>query len=396
MELFFYLVAIEVIFFLFSHYIRKRNQWFILSKDRMPEFSNNVLDKVISNSYDSLLGWDRKPNTAGKEQCESGEVSWHINNDGVRNNLEFNYQESKIAIFGDSFTFSREVNDNQTWGYKLSLLSNTNVQNYGVGNHGFDQSIIKLSQKLKDKAIQPRTIVIGVVPDTVSRILSVWKHYYEYGNIYGFKPRFVLEDNKLKYIDNFINTPDKLISYQNYLQQIQKYDYFYKYKFLKEIVSFPYAINFFKNIKRNLNFSFETLKKGKINKPTSYVMKKNLECRIKLYQDINNVNLFIEQIKLLEDLSKEYLFNAYLLLMPQKDDFNYIQNSQNHFYKTLIDRIPENIICIDIYKYLKNYSSSEIDSFYSEDSDYGGHFSPKGNSLIADIVFKIINQSETK
>jgi hypothetical protein len=81
-----------------------------------------------------------------------------------------------------------------------------------------------------------------VVPDTISRIVSVWKHYYEYGNTFGFKPRFVLKNNKLKLIQNPIDDESKFYRYHDFLDEIRNNDFFYRKKFRKEKISFPYSV----------------------------------------------------------------------------------------------------------------------------------------------------------
>lgn len=387
-EIIFTLILIEITFFLFSLYVRKHNQWFIINKDKRPKFSKEVLEKVLSKSFDPVLGWNRQPNTSGSEKGKYGIVHWNINAAGARDNLEYNHHKSFISLFGDSFTFAREVNDNETWGYNLSSLTQSNVQNFGVGNYGFDQAMIKLNTKLKSEKFRPEIVIIGVVPDTISRVLSVWKHYYEYGNIFGFKPRYIMNDTKVQLIANIIDSKDRFENYEKYLTQIQQYDYFYKHKFLKEIISFPYTLHFIKNLRRNLFLSLETLKKRHIDKPTDYIMHKNLEYRIDLYKDKSNIDLLVEELKLFEILSKEYNFKPYFLIMPQKDDVKYIQTKKYHFYKTLIDRVPENIVCIDVLENLKNFSSEELDSLYSEKSEYGGHFSDKGNAFVANVLYE--------
>lgn len=55
-----------------------------------------------------------------------------------------------------------------------------------------------------------------VTPWTVERIISVWKHYCEPGNILAAKPRFILEKDKLKLVENFIKDPKDLIKIKYY------------------------------------------------------------------------------------------------------------------------------------------------------------------------------------
>ena len=55
--------------------------------------------------------------------------------------------KSNILCFGDSFTFCRQVNDNETWEYYLSELENTNVKNFGVGR--FEMLLFGMEQQSK-------------------------------------------------------------------------------------------------------------------------------------------------------------------------------------------------------------------------------------------------------
>ena len=53
------------------------------------------------------------------------------------------FKDVKYLVFGDSFAFCRYVNDNETWEYYLENLLQKNIRNYGVGNFGVDQAILK-------------------------------------------------------------------------------------------------------------------------------------------------------------------------------------------------------------------------------------------------------------
>jgi len=382
----------EIVFFVFSNYIRSRNQWFITTKDKKLLFNQQTLKKIFIKSYDPVLGWDRKPNTSGVEVSETDTTRWSINKNGARDNLEYNNQKSYISLFGDSFTFSREVNDNETWAYQLSSLRKTNIENFGVGNFGFDQALLKLTNKLALKNFRPKIVIIGIVPDTISRVLSVWKHYYEYGNLYGFKPRYILKNGNISLVDNYIDNQDKFYEIEKYIGQIQRDDFFYKNKFLKEVIDFPYTIGFLKNLKRNLSLSYETLKKGYVKVPPASIMQKNLDYRIALYKEKENTDLLVEELKLFEMLSQKYDFKAYFLIIPQKDDVNYIKNSKYHFYQTLIDSVPNAISCIDIYRYFKEYSKKDLDALYSQSTEYGGHLNNKGNIILAKILDNLIHK----
>ena len=248
------LVLIELITMFLVKVVNKKFQWLIIGKDQTPKLSDSGLKKFFSHGYDPVLGWIRKPNTSHSEQSRNKITNWNINSQGYRANLENESLVNKISCYGDSFTFARQVNDNETWEYYLSKLTNTNVKNFGVGNYGLDQSLLRLKREfLKNKT---ELVILGVVPDTISRIVSVWKHYYEYGNTFGFKPRFYVKNNELCLLENIINSESKFSNYNLHLSEIQNFDFFYTKKFKKELLSFPYFISILKNPKRNILIIF--------------------------------------------------------------------------------------------------------------------------------------------
>ena len=104
--------------------------------------------------------------------------------------------------FGDSYTFCRQVKDNETWEEIISKKKKTFVANYGVGNYGLDQAFLKLNLSKKNK--ENKIIIFGFVPETICRIQSCWKNYLEFGNISSFKPSVRLKDNSLQFRSNFL------------------------------------------------------------------------------------------------------------------------------------------------------------------------------------------------
>ena len=137
--------------------INKDFQWLIIEKDEAPKLSKQGLRKFLLHGYDPELGWVRKPNTSHDEIGEKETTTWHIDERGSRKNPYLGSKESKISCYGDSFTFARQVNDNETWEYYLSELTKTNVQNFGVGNYGLDQAVLRLK---RDFPKNPTKIVI--------------------------------------------------------------------------------------------------------------------------------------------------------------------------------------------------------------------------------------------
>lgn len=387
-------VVIELSIYLIVKFVNKEFPWLIINKDEKPILPIDGLKKFIPLGYDAELGWVRKPNTEHNEHGKNGAIKWSINSNGSRTNPGFDDCESKISCYGDSFTFSRQVSDDETWEHYLSKMKQTNVQNFGVGNYGLDQAILRLKREFPHHKTD--TVILAVVPDTISRILSVWKHYYEYGNTFGFKPRFILKNNNLELIPNPINEENQFQNYNEKLDQIQKYDYFYKNKFKKEIIHFPYSLTILKHIKRNFGIIYWILKihhakKSGTNtpklawKPMNIIMNINLSWRVKLYQDKSITLLLHSLIKEFVDYANNNNFNPVFMFLPQKDDLLYIKKNYN-FYQPFIDEINK-ISDLKIIDVTNNFlQESNLDLLYSDSNNYGGHYSPTGNRKIADII----------
>jgi len=374
--------------------VKKQFQWIITKSDERPTLSIQGLKKFISHGYDSELGWVRKPNTSHSEDGEYEKTKWSINEKGARTNIDFETQNSKISCYGDSFTFCRQVNDNETWEHFISMQIGSNVQNFGVGNYGVDQSLIRMKREFSRNKTD--IVILGVVPDSIRRNLNVWKHYFEYGNTFGFKPRFIINKNKLKLIKNPIDDERKFFEYEKYLEKLVKDDYFYEKKFKKEIIKFPYIISILKNPKRNLQLIYwikkiDNFKKNGKNfkriawNPMKIIMRINLNWRIKLFNDYNSVILFKKIIEEYVNFSLEESFKPIFVFLPQKDDLLFIRKKY-HFYKKFINELEliDKLFVIDVTEQL--LKEPDIDRLYVEKNEYGGHLSKVGNQKVAELI----------
>lgn len=390
----------EIVTYKTVRYVNKKFQWLVIAKDEKPILAEKGLKRFIPHGYDHELGWIRKPKTFDVEKSNGRESKWTINSDGCRTNPQFDELTSQISCYGDSFTFCRQVNDDETWEHYLSKIQNTNVKNFGVGNYGLDQAVLRLKRDYQKN--KTKTVIVGIVPDTISRILSSWKHYYEYGNTFAFKPRFILRDGNLELVKNYIDDVEKFKKYTEFLQAIKSTDFFYEQKFKKEILRFPYSLYIFRNPSRNFKIIFwvltiEFMKKIKMNiqriewNPMRIIMRINLRWRVKLYQNNDTVTLLESIVKEYVTFAKENDFVPFLCILPQKDDVNFIKTNF-YFYENFIDRIKniEGLHVIDITE--KFLLEKNLDSLYCDNNEYGGHLSPVGNKRVAETISAEINR----
>jgi len=240
-----FLIAFELIIFLLVFFLKKDFQWLITSKDDFPFRSQQELDNFLKTSFSRELGWDRKPLTKGIEKIGLKKTSFEITKKGYRKSPN-NYKINKVGTFGDSYAFCRYVNNNQTWQFFLEKKIKKKVLNFGVGNYGLDQSFLKYEEK-KNKTMD--VIVFCVVPETISRIHSYWKHYLEFGNKFGFKPLFKLTtDNKLIKINNYLKGKKSIEQIRKNISFVKDVDIFFKRNFQKKKMRFPHTLVYLRNI----------------------------------------------------------------------------------------------------------------------------------------------------
>ena len=104
------LITLEISLIYTVRKSRSSFNWLITERDEFPVLNLIALEKFFENSFDARLGWVRKPNSSGKENGKYGIINFNIDSTGSRIN-KFNTSKPKIAAFGDSYTFCRQVEE---------------------------------------------------------------------------------------------------------------------------------------------------------------------------------------------------------------------------------------------------------------------------------------------
>lgn len=395
-----FLAMLEVFSFVLVRVAKKEFQWLITPTDFSPQMNRQGLARFVEHGYDPELGWVRKPDTQKEEIGQESTTEYHINEFGARLNPGHEELPRIMSCYGDSFVFARQVNDNETFVWHLSEMTKTNVLNFGVGNYGLDQAFLRLKREYPSN--RTKVVLMGVVPSTIVRILSVWKHYNEFGNIFGFKPRYILADGKPTLIKNFIDSEAKFDRFEEFLPEINKYDEFYESKFKREMIRFPYFASILSKPGRNIPILVSVIwnkmrgwnaKEGYYPPAMKVIMDINLQLRISLFQ--NNQEAVTILKKLITSLFKEHGqengFIPVFLWIPQKDDILHIKNNRA-YYDRFIQQVKEEVDTIDLTDFL--IERTDLDDLYADDNRYGGHFSEKGNRLVAEFVYSSLIEKD--
>jgi hypothetical protein len=308
--------------------LRVEFPWLIGPGDVAPDIPAELADRHAHRSFDPDLGWCRRPGESGVERTDTGETSYSVDRRGRRHSPGAGDRAAAVACFGDSFVFCRLVDDDQTWPHQLSGLLGVGVANYGVGNYGLDQALLRFERELD--SIEARVVVMGVVPETIARVQSYWKHYFEYGNTLAFKPRFTAGPAGLRLHPCAVRSPADYLRYRDRLPEIQRLDGFYRRRFRRDLLRFPYLPRLARRGRRQLPILGHLLwgrvrrdREGAFRRAFQAVLRDNGRSARALYRDPESVRLLHELVLRFATTCRQAGKEPVLLVMPQLVDLDH-------------------------------------------------------------------------
>ena len=355
----------------------------LVAIDRAPSITLATLDRFFGHGFDPELGWIRKPNTAKKDL---GRYPYRIDERGSRCDPGHEALPPLIGAYGDSYTFCREVEDHETWQWHLAERFRCHVLNFGVGNHGLDQALLRLRREYPG-APTP-VVVMGVVPSTIARVLSVWKHYNEFGNIMAFKPRFRLDGGTLVLEPNPIDSREKFLELPRYLDRINAADYFYERRFRREAFRFPFLASCLAHPRPLLLAPAKAARRLVRGRPAfarwiSALIDDHLDAggvrqTAALYDDPEARALLDRLVSEFVALSREHRFWPMLVVMPMREDLDYLRR-RRHFYRDAVERWRAGLEVVDAAECLLDLPRDT--RVYRE-----WHFTPEANRRVAALI----------
>jgi hypothetical protein len=155
--------------------------------------------------HHAVRGWAVAPNVRNLEVF--GGKRLNTDSHGLRGAREVPFAKTpgttRIAIFGDSFTFGEEVSDDETFAHQLErLLPGVEVLNFGVHGYGHDQELLYLREALPRYA--PDVVLVGHVTDDSMRNMLAFRSFA--------KPRFRLGDGELELEGVPVPSPEEVLA----------------------------------------------------------------------------------------------------------------------------------------------------------------------------------------
>lgn len=392
--------------------------------EEFPGIDRELLDKFTS--FDSDLGWSPQPNM--EKQKDTGD---HLPGEEVRSVVTYSTDEygsrvcpakdreperkptdnpgteedtdtePTVTTYGDSYCFCREVDDDETFQNHLAQELDTHVGNYGGGNYGIDQALMRLKRRYPED--QTDYVIMYVAAPSIARILSVWKHYQEFGNILAVTPRYTMQDGSLEKIETPIDEKEELLDLEAHADFLRENDLHYERWFKSHQATFPYTTDLLRN-PDNVRYAL-------------YGALKDVERRFELSLPIDvgarqaRTNRRLEQprVRYHEQLFEEYedffseIVGEFVSYSEEKDftpvfvmvqHLRYATYEAEHgpIYGDLIDRLDEtypDLMTVDITDHLS--PDDDAESLYVQHGE-GGHYSAATNEkiahILADEVFK--------
>lgn len=364
-----------------NFYIRNR----VLKPFRLPVHSlKQEIDEYLRTDdafivFDSLLGWRPKPNSVSQDK------NYRYNSAAIRSEpREYSRHPEKdvlrIALLGNSFTHSSEVDFQSSWGAQLEqeLLQKdvkAEVLNFGVAGYGIDQAFLRW--QLEGKYFEPNIVILGFAPVDVKRNVNVIRTVLSPTLGFPFtKPRFILRQGELQVINSPTPAPEQIPPVMQDIENWSfiKYEYFfnpgdYRETFLQRSKLFSLIQNFVELNRFNVG-------------------RKNAEKLRQLY-DLRREPAQVT-VAIIDAFAREVRQTGAKFLvvhLPDQIGLNILLRGDTLQYNALLQKIERRQPLIrtenDFAKVLGQRSLADL-------FEAGGHYSQAGNAVVSAVVARVI------
>jgi lysophospholipase L1-like esterase len=142
--------------------------------DRIEE---SYRQEFIRYAWDPELGWGKRSPDRPRVSTNSAGEEWTATYDEDQSrHTGLVGLPLLAAAYGDSFTHSSEVNDDQTWAYTLSISLGAEVKNYGVPGYGTGQALLRMERHLRQGRVPP-VLILTIYENNVERLLSHFRPF---------------------------------------------------------------------------------------------------------------------------------------------------------------------------------------------------------------------------
>lgn len=159
---------------------------------------------------DADLGWSNAPHGTAHDGFES------TNSRGFRGSHEYAVPKpdgvTRVAVFGDSFTWGADVRDAETYPAQLEQLApDLEVPNLGVSAYGTDQALLRFRRDGAD--LEADHVVAGVMLENIGRNVNRYRPLWlPFSTVSCVKPRLVLDGDELEVVPSPFGSIEELVA----------------------------------------------------------------------------------------------------------------------------------------------------------------------------------------
>ena len=371
-------ILTEVISLAFLIHLKQKHPYHFSmpAEEYVTHMDPEILAKWEDRKPDPTLGWVHKKQEGGYSFYLKGCLGqeWHVSigPEGERlNDVPFNFH--KISIYGDSYIFGDDNNNNETIPSYLSRKTKSNVKNFGMGAYGVDQAVLRFESNLATD--KPEIAILGVFSENINRNINNFRPFYlARANSYdiGFKPIFLKQGDSYRLQIPPKLTRDKTVLREKILDSSLT-DYWYRYDQDHKLrVTFPFTINLIKSfmvIKKNpkWNRDNEVWKLPEETKKLTYILQR-----------------FITS-------AKSNHIRPIIVFIPTITDINEFEKNNTYSYESYLKefRAQNDVTIVNI----MDSKKIQWDRFFiggKIGADSGCHTTSHSNKIIAEEIFNAI------
>jgi len=314
----------------------------------------------------ATLGWEYRP---GFESDTD-----HVNAQGLRATREYTLDPPpgvvRVAAFGDSYVYCNEVSDADTWPAVIERRWQAEVLNFGVGGYGPDQALLRL--KAGAAQFMPRVVVLGITPMMIPRVVSRYRRFQDPRDGPWFKPRFVLNNEVLTAVRAPITSredAERLLVIPGAVTEYGRDDYWYN-RALFEHVLYPWSATYRLAACLWLGLRRRYFHPDRINRNGG------------LNMDSEALKITVRIGRECADVARSFGAELLILLLPGKEDVNAYTHHRRPSYERLHAHFAElGLRVVDVGRVLSS-ASIPVANLFAQ----GGHYSVRGNAIVAEAV----------
>ena len=354
-----------------------KNNDYLSPVDSISRRHSKIISKILHEKsnyirYSADLGWSVR---------EMGKTDWYTaNSTGMRSSKEYGMnipdEKFRIVLCGDGFVHCNDVKDHEAWPALIEQYNpDWEVLNFGVWAYALDQIYLRYLKNVIN--YKSNIVIIGVGSGNIFRLVNTYRPFiFRHTGMPLAKPRFRIENGKLKLIPNPMSTID---DYKMLLEQPKQIipilgieDYYFK--------------------RRNLSHKFEAPFTIKMIKTISGKMRENSDNKILFQGEYTEIpEAFDIMIKLTDAFHELVSMNESIpvfCIFPLKEDIIRFRNVGKKRYSQLLKYFKARG-----YEYIDMmHAFDKIDKSININNMFIDFYSPMGNQLVAEYMDESLNR----